>query len=264
MILDVRGLTGGYPRRDVIREVTFSLRAGQWVSVVGPNGAGKTTLLRLILGFLEPRAGDVRVGDHRVKGMDRAEIAKRISLVPQHHEASLPYTVPEVVMMGRTPWLGRFMPPGPEDRKAVRRAMAEARVEHLADRTWSELSGGERQRVMLARAFAQDTPLLLLDEPAGSLDLHHERLLFERVRRRQSQGTAVLAVLHDLAAAAEFSDRILVMDEGRAVAFGPPREVLGGELLERVFRVKAKLDWPRDLARPSLHVQGLAGDWMRN
>lgn len=237
----IRDLSHAYGPRPVLEGVDLALEAGELVAVVGPNGAGKSTLLRLALGLLAPSAGEVRLLGDPVGRLARREVARRAAFVPQDHEASFDFSVREVVAMGRTPWLGRFHPEGDDDRRAIDEAMASADVTDMATRPFPELSGGERQRVLLARAFAQDTPLLVLDEPNASLDLAHALDLLERVRERVRGGVGALVALHDLTLAARFCDRMVMLHGGGVVADGPADEVLTRERMREVFEVDAEL-----------------------
>ena len=236
-----RGLTFGYGARPVLRGVDLEVAHGELVGLVGPNGAGKSTLLRLLLGFLPPDAGTVELEGRPIADLPRREVARRAAFVPQGFHTEFDFRVRDLVAMGRTPWLGRFRPEGEEDRSAVARAMEATEVAAMAERPFTELSGGERQRVLLARAFAQGTDVLLLDEPNASLDLLHAYQLLELVRRRVDEGAAALAALHDLSLAARFCDRLVVLHEGGVRAEGPPSEVLSQTHLAEVFGVEATL-----------------------
>ncbi|MFW5925259.1 MAG: heme ABC transporter ATP-binding protein [Myxococcota bacterium] len=253
--IEVHGLRHAYGQRVVLDGVDLAVRPGELVALVGPNGAGKSTLLRLLLGFLQPAGGEVRLLGEEVASLARREVARRAAFVPQDHDPGFSFTVREVVAMGRTPWLGRFRPERAEDVRAIEQAMRDADVLDMGDRRFPELSGGERQRVLLARAFAQDTPVLALDEPNASLDLKHSLDLLGRVRERAAQGAAAIAALHDLSLAARFCDRIIMLHGGRAVADGPPDQVLTRERMRQVFEVDGELTRTRE-GVPQLMVWG--------
>ncbi len=238
MLLQAQSLSFSYGRHPVINDVRFALHPGEWLTIVGPNGAGKTTLLRLLLGLVKPQQGQVLLNGRPMFRMVRWEVAQKIALLPQMAEIPFGFSVREVVAMGRTPHLGRFRPMSEHDHEIVERALQDTETTELADRPVTELSGGESQRVFLARAFAQDTTILALDEPTTNLDLFHERLLLEQVRRRQEQGIAVLAILHDLNLAARYSNRILVLSNGKIAALGSPEETLTVETIQSIFRVQ--------------------------
>jgi iron complex transport system ATP-binding protein len=244
-LLEARGLTFGYPGRDVLRDVTLSLAAGELVALAGPNGAGKSTLLRLLLGLHRPSAGEVTLRGRPIGGLARREIARLAALLPQQGDgdgaSELPLTVREVVALGRLPHLGRFQPEGPEDDRAVARALEATDTAALADRPMNELSGGERHRVHLARALAQGAEILLLDEPIAGLDLVHQLQALDRLRATVDQGRGAIVALHDLSLAARCCDRIVLLAGGAVQADAPPGEVLTPETLARVFGVNAEV-----------------------
>ncbi len=241
VILEIEGLTYRYPGTpvDAVSGVSLTLAAGEVVCLVGPNGSGKTTLLRLMLGLLEPTAGEARVMGLALRRWRRRELARLIGVVAQREEPVFPVTVRQLVMLGRYPHLGPLAAPRPADRAAAEQAMARCDVLHLADRWVATLSGGEWQRVRIARALAQEPRALLLDEPTANLDIRHEMEVFELVSNlASSQGVAALLVSHHVNLAARYGQRIVVLREGRVRASGPPPEVFTREVLEAVF------DWP--------------------
>lgn len=233
----------GYPlpdgrRRDVLRSVDLTLAAGDLVALVGTNGSGKTTLLRLLTGILQPDAGVVRFDGRPIGEWRRPDLARRVAVLPQQLDLPAGFRVAELVEMGRAPHARRLFASTEADARAVSRALSDAGALELADRYAEELSGGERQRLLVAMALAQEPDLLLLDEPTLHLDLAHQVALLAAIRGlRDQRGLTVLAVLHDLNLAAAFAPRVIVLDEGRIVADGPPAEVLTPGLVERVFGV---------------------------
>jgi iron complex transport system ATP-binding protein len=239
--MEAEALACGYGVSAVIDDVSLRIAPGELVAVLGPNGAGKSTLLRTLLGFQPRLRGELRLSSDPLEQLSRQEIARRVAFVPQRDEAAFSMSARDLVAMGRTPWLGRFRPEGPEDRRAVADAMAEAEIEGLADRSVEQLSGGERQRVRLARAFAQTTAGLVLDEPTTSLDLRHAFDLLERLQRRARRGSAVLVAVHDLTLASRFADRVVILAGGAVAASGPPGEVITEALMARVFGVDATI-----------------------
>ncbi|MFF8509482.1 heme ABC transporter ATP-binding protein [Streptomyces sp. NPDC015492] len=220
--------------RAVLDAVGVEVRAGEVLALVGPNGAGKSTLLAALAADLAPAAGEVRIGGRPATGWTPGELALRRAVLPQDAALSFPFSVADVVRMGRAPWAGTERED--EDEAAVAGAMAATEVGPFADRPFSALSGGERARVALARVLAQRTGLLLLDEPTAALDLRHQELVMRVCRERAAAGDAVVVVLHDLGLAAAHADRVGVLHDGRVAVAGPPSEVLGEELLSRVYR----------------------------
>jgi len=248
--LTVEGVSFSYGRGEVVSGVSFRAKAGELIAIVGPNGCGKSTLLRVIVGELKPAAGTVSIDGRSSGQIKRVEMAQRVAMVPQQMggaAAAFGYTVREMVLMGRhaahaeTGWTGMgFETVG--DLQLANEAMWAADVHHLAERTVETLSGGERQRVSIARAFTQQTPIVLLDEPTSALDLYHQLELVEQLRRvTEVEKRIVLLVTHDLNLAAAHATRALVMDRGRLVANGTVREVLVPSVLEPVYRVTVEI-----------------------
>lgn len=240
-LLEGKGLSFAYGNRRVLEGVDLRLSGGELVALVGPNGAGKSTLLQLLLGWLRPTEGHVDVSGAGLSGMSRRDIAQRIAFVPQEARVDFEFTARELVTMGRMPHLGRFQPEGPADVAAVDRALLSTDTLALADRVVSELSGGERQRVQLARALAQETEILLLDEPTASLDIEHQLALLDLVQQFVQGGRVALVALHDLSLAARFADRVIVLASGRVVADGAPKDVFTEALLARWFHIRAHI-----------------------
>jgi len=257
-ILELRDVSGGYGRGEVLRSVDLTIRAGEQVAVVGPNGAGKSTLLRLMTGLLAPTTGDVRVGGRLLRELGRDEIARRIAVVPQ--VASLPFSarVEEIVALGRLPHEDPIRGPRPADRAAVAAAIERVGLGRLVGRDARELSLGERQLVLIAVAVAQASPLIILDEPTVHLDIRHQIDVMELLADLNTRdGRTIITVLHDLNLAARSIPRIVVLAEGRVVADGPPEEALDGERIRDVFRVDPAVlpagPWSAP-AGPSAHV----------
>jgi ABC-type cobalamin/Fe3+-siderophores transport system ATPase subunit len=234
--LAATAVSAAYGTRVVLRECSFAMGSGEIVAVVGPNGAGKSTLLRVLAGLLRPTGGAVALDGQALATFSRSAIARRIAVVPQIFDTLFPFTVREVVSLGRTARLGSFGRASPDDVAAVDRAIDELELVSLASRRIDRLSGGERQRAVLAMALAQETAVLLLDEPTVHLDPGHQlatlELLRELGRRRQ---LAVCAVLHDLNLASAFASRIVALADGRIVSDGAPIEVLRPDLVKAIF-----------------------------
>lgn len=229
-------ISAGYRDRPVLHDVDLALERGALVALVGPNGAGKSTLLRCLAGLVRPTSGRVLLDGRDLRDFDRAAIARRVAVVPQSFETLFPFTVREIVALGRTARLGLLAVPTSVDASAVDRAIRELDLLPLAGRRADELSGGERQRAVLAMALAQEADVLLLDEPTVHLDPAHQRATMALIRRLvRERGLAAVAVLHDLNLASAMCDRIVVISEGSVAADGAPLGVLDANTVRRVF-----------------------------
>ena len=236
MALEIRGLSVAYGARLVLRDVSLSLPHGRLLGLVGPNGSGKTTLIRAVSGVAAVQAGEVRLDGDDALRLSAREVALRAAVVPQNPQLPPAFTALELVLMGRTPHLKLLQSEGQADLHAARRAMLATDTWELAGRRIGELSGGERQRLLIARALAQETPLLLLDEPTAHLDVGHQAATLRLMARLcRSEGKAVLAAVHDLTLAAQFCYRLVMLHQGRVIAEGAPGEVLTRERLRRVY-----------------------------
>jgi iron complex transport system ATP-binding protein len=241
-VIHLEGVTVAYRGRPALRDLSLHVDRGERVALVGPNGAGKSTLLRAIAGLTEPAVGTIELDGRPVSSLDRLAVARRLAVVPQ--VAALPFstTVDEVVALGRLPHEHPIRGMRPADRAAVAAAIEQVGVGHLMGRDARELSLGERQLVLLAMAVAQDADVLVLDEPTVHLDLRHQVEVMELLRDLNArQGTTILAVLHDLALAAHFFPRLVVLDGGRVVGDGPPSEALAPDRIRDVFGVDPSL-----------------------
>ncbi|KKF39679.1 corrinoid ABC transporter ATPase, partial [Halorubrum saccharovorum] len=237
--IEVSDLSVSFGDVPVVSGVDFRVERGSLTGLVGPNGAGKTTVLRAIKGTLSPDAGEVQLDGDPTDSLSAREAGRRVASVPQETSLAFDFRVRQIVEMGRTPHLGRFDGHGPDDERAVREAIEAAGVARFADRAITEVSGGERQRVLLARALAQETPSLLLDEPTASLDVNHAVRTLELVRDLVDDGRAALAAIHDLDMAARYCDRIVLLANGGVRAVGPPAEVLTADALRDAFDAEA-------------------------
>jgi iron complex transport system ATP-binding protein len=241
-MLEIRDLTVAYGELVALRQVSLSLPAGELLGVVGPNGSGKSTLIRAVTRLVRPRGGSICLDGEEVGCLSQRELARWAAVVPQNPYLPDAFTVLEVALMGRTPHLGLLQSEGRSDLAVVRKALEQTDTWHLAGRRMGDLSGGERQRVVVARALAQETPLLLLDEPTAHLDVGHQAALLDLVGRLcRGEGKAVLAAVHDLSLAGQYCDRLVMLNEGRIVGEGEPQAVLSPQLLASVYGTRVSV-----------------------
>lgn len=249
-MLEARHVTFKVGKKSLIHDIDFRAAPGEILAILGPNGAGKSTLLKVLAGETSPSSGFVLLDGERISQMGAALLAERRAVVPQNTQLAFPFTVREVVGLGRSvPGFARD--PNEQD-SVVSEAIRRADLTDLADRTYTTLSGGERQRVHLARALCQlhaapsspGTRILLLDEPTASLDLAHQILILDEARRVAASQTVVIVVLHDLNLASSYADHVVLMSDGRITESGPPRRVLTDALLSDVFDCEVKVSVP--------------------
>jgi iron complex transport system ATP-binding protein len=229
--------------RNAVDGVSFVAPRGQLTALAGPNGSGKSSIVRALLRRADVARGAVTIDGRDVTTLSYAELARDVAVVPQREEAAFPTRVREYVSLGRYPHLGLWRAPAGEDDRAVDQALAQAGVDDLAERDTDALSGGEWQRVRIARALAQKTPALVLDEPTTFLDVAHEMAIFELLSSLARSGLAVLLVSHQLNLVARFADTIVLLDEGKVATSGPPADVMQADRLESIYR------WPVVITR---------------
>ncbi len=239
--VNLEGIEAGYGRGAALHDVSVTIPAGTLTVLLGANGAGKSTLLRVVAGLVRPTRGRVRVRGDDLADLARGEIARRIALVPQRSASTMGFTVEEIVAMGRAPHQRGRLVSGTADREAVARALEACELGGLRDRALESLSGGEQQRVHVARALAQEAPILLLDEAAAHLDIRHATRLFELVRRElAARAVTCIAAVHDLATAGRFADRAIVLREGTVLAAGARAAAMTEATLSAAFATSIK------------------------
>ena len=241
VVISLRNVSVAFDGRRVVDDVSLDVAPGEWINVVGPNGAGKTTLLRVLAG-LTPFAGSFSIDGRPHHTFKRKELARRIALVPQIPQIPAGMSVAHYVLLGRTPHLRPLGAEGPADLDAARRALERLDLLAFADRPVTTLSGGERQRVLVARLLAQDAPIALLDEPTTALDLGHQQQVLDLVDDlRHDHDLTVIATMHDLTLAAQYGDRIALLDRGRVAATGAASEVLTEEALSVLYGARVRV-----------------------
>ena len=237
-MLAAESLDFGYPGRRVGHDVTLQLQAGEVLCLLGPNGSGKTTLFKTLLGLLPVQGGTVKIDGADLGGLSREMIARRVSYVPQAHVAFFPYTVREMVLMGRTAHLGLFATPSRTDHEAADAAIERMGLTSLADAAYTRISGGERQLALIARALVQQARLVIMDEPTASLDFGNQLRVLERIRALAADGIGVLLSTHDPDHAFLCADRVAMLHEGHLMACGTPAAVMTAENLQRLYGVE--------------------------
>ncbi|MEW6673160.1 MAG: ABC transporter ATP-binding protein [Thermodesulfobacteriota bacterium] len=234
--IDINEIGHAYGGPDVLQDISFSIDIGEFFIVIGPNGSGKTTLLKILAGILKPQQGRLTLFDRPLASYPRKELARKVAYVPQLTALDFPFTVTEIVLMGRSPHLGILGWEQADDLEIAKRAITFTETEHLAHRRLNELSGGERQRAFIARAICQEPKIILLDEPTASLDLAHQIKVMDLMEKlRTEKNITIVMVSHDVNLAAMYAQRLLLLNRGRLVTLGPPRDVLDYAVLEEIY-----------------------------
>lgn len=237
--LSTESLSFCYDTQPVLTNTDLNIQGGGLIGLIGPNGAGKSTLLHLLMGIHKADAGSIFLMGDNVKHIPRKALAQKITLVPQDSQIQHTFQVEDIVAMGRNPWLGRFQPLGQEDLAIIDNAMQQTHVLEYAKRPVNELSGGERQRVLIARAIAQQTPIILLDEATANLDICHQLEMLQLAKELTQQGRLVIAAIHDLGMASRFCDQVILLAQQDIRAMGSAQEVITAENLRTFFNLEA-------------------------
>ena len=241
--LEIRQVSFSYFDGLVLHNVSLSIKPGEMVGLLGPNGSGKTTLIKLASGVLKPGQGEIMLDGSSLSRLPRKDIARSVAVVPQQFHIPFAFTVSEVVMLGRIPFIRAFAGEAPADKDAVNSALELVDIVELEQRRFDELSGGERQKVILAMALAQQPRLLFLDEPTVHLDITHQVEILELVRSLNvEQGITVIAAMHDLNLASLYFDRLVLLKEGRVITDGTPAQVLTEDRIMEVFLASVKVE----------------------
>lgn len=241
-LFEIDQISFGYKSKKVIEGLSLTLAAGVFYGIIGPNGCGKTTLLDLMINHLQPAAGRIRYKGKTLAGYSKKALSREIALVPQNFYINFPFTAKEVVMMGRYPHIKRFAAPSTQDIRFVHDIMEQTDTLEFENRFITQLSSGERQRVIFARALAQDSPVLVLDEATSNLDINHALGMLKLAAQGVANETkTVIAVMQDINLAAAFCDYLIFVRHGNVVANGPIDKILNSEILRDVFQVDSKI-----------------------
>jgi len=244
MKLNINGVTFYYDSVKALNDITFEVSEGDVLGVIGPNGSGKTTLLRCINLALRPKVGTVFIDGENILELDRKDIAKNIGVVPQNSTIHFPFTVFDIVLMGRTPHLGRLDRETSKDIEIAKNAMKITNTQHLADRLIDEVSGGEKQRVIIARALTQEPKILLLDEPTLHLDINHQLEVLELVKKLARENKLIVVLVsHDLNLANRYCDRLMLLNSGKIYSSGEPQDVVTHDNIKEVYNIDVEINY---------------------
>ncbi len=236
------GISFNYGATQALSRISLQIQDGEFLGIIGPNSSGKSTLLKIMSGILRPREGSLDILGRPLASWSLEDLARTLTVVSTEDQFAFPFTVEQIVLMGRTPYVPRGRRETPKDMAIAHQAMHETDVWALRDRPIHHLSSGERQRVLLARALAQEPQILLLDEPTVHLDIGHELVLFEKLRKLQrAKKITIVAALHDLRLARHYCDRLILLQAGQMIAAGTPERVLSDAHLETVYGVPPHL-----------------------
>src|SRR5437867_9153050 len=248
-----------YSDQWVLRDFSLDVREGEILGIIGPNGSGKTSLLKLMAGLLQPRVGRLSLRGQDVSTLDARALARQVAVVPQEHHVLFPFTVAEVVLMGRFVHQNGWGWESPEDLRIARAVLQVMDLEPLVDRTFQELSGGERQRTIIARALAQQAPILLLDEPTAFLDINHQLDIYALLQDlNRNRGVTVVVVSHDLNLASQHCDRLVLLREGRVYQSGAPEHVVTPEHIRTVYGCDVIIDRHPEAGTPRVTLPQVA------
>ncbi len=240
-MLKIKNIDQEIEDNKILKDINLDLKKGEFLGIVGPNGAGKTTLLRTISNVLEPKKGSVKIKNKDISNMGRKEISKLISMVPQNSYISFPFNALDIVLMGRSPYKGRFDSRTKKDKEKAEKYMKLTNTLQFKNRNVNDLSGGELQRIAIARALIQEPEILLMDEPTSHLDLNHEFEILSLIKNLQDEGLSIISVFHDLNLASRFCDRIVMLKNGEIFEKGKPKHILTNENVSQVFNANVMI-----------------------
>ncbi|WP_461207161.1 ABC transporter ATP-binding protein [Clostridium sp. DL1XJH146] len=234
----IDNLSFSYSNQNILDKISFEIEKGEFCSIIGPNGSGKTTLLKNISKSITPKKDTIFIENEDVIKINRKDIARKMALVPQNTYIDFEFSVLDVVLMGRTPYLNRFEGEKKEDFNIAKEAMIKTNVWNLKDKSISKISGGEMQRVLIARALTQETSILLLDEPVSHLDMNHQIELMDTLKLlNEKENKTIVVVLHDLNIAVQYSNKVILLNNGMIEAIGHPKEVLTKEIITKIYNI---------------------------
>lgn len=241
--IEVKNLRFSYKKDLVLKDISFDVKKGMFLSIVGPNGSGKSTILKLLNNIYYPKSASIQIEGKDINKFKKKELARKIALVPQDTAINYEFTVEEVVLMGRHPYKGRFEKENSDDYKLVEEALKLTNTYELKDRIITELSGGERQRVLIARALAQDPSIILLDEPTAHLDINHQIEILTLLKKlNKDRATTIVLVIHDINLGIRYSDEIIMLNKGKILGRGKPERVITKANIKEAYNLKVEID----------------------
>lgn len=246
MTLKVAHLNFSFGKRQILKDISFEVGSGEFLSILGSNGVGKTTLFRCILNLLSPSSGAITIDGEDVSRITPQRLAKVIAYIPQFHSPTFNFSVLDMVLMGTAAQVGALSSPGKEQRELARSALARLQIAHLADHPYGFCSGGEKQLCLLARAIAQQAKILVMDEPSASLDFGNRIRVMQTIRSLVADGYTVLQTTHDPEQAYLYSDQILALHDGQVLAWGAPKEVMTASLMSKLYGIPVEVHSIRD------------------
>jgi iron complex transport system ATP-binding protein len=242
-VISIKKLNFSYDKQKVINDLDFDIQENEVYGIIGPNGSGKTTILKILTRILKIDSGDITLNSKDLNGFKVKEFAKNVSVVHQIEEYEVGFKVEQVIQMGRNPYLSRFQNMSDTDKLIVEKAMILTDTITFRDRLMSELSGGERQRVFIARAIAQETKVLILDEPINHLDIYHQIEILKLIRLlAKEHNKTVIITLHDLNMSVKFCDKLLILNNGKCIVKGVPKEIITKEVIKEVYNINVNLE----------------------
>ena len=259
-LLQVKNVTFHYSSRlngssFSLEEINFNVSEGEFISIIGPNGSGKSTLLKIISGVISPQKGTVKINEENIHSVEKKKLAKKIAFVPQTFSVAFPFSVFEIVMMGRTPYLNNFGYEKEHDIEIANEALKSVGIYHLKNSGINEVSGGEAQRAFIARALAQDPDILLLDEPNAHLDIEHQIAIFKILEKLNSEkNITILIISHDLNLAGYFGRRILLMKQGKIVMDDSPKKILTEQNIKKIFNINSIVNFNESSGIVSVNI----------
>ncbi|RLC54430.1 MAG: heme ABC transporter ATP-binding protein [Candidatus Cloacimonadota bacterium] len=237
-MIKIKKISLSYQEKKVIQNLSLDFAKGEFCALLGPNGAGKSTLLKALIGFHPVNEGKITIGNRELKHWQKAELAKQIAIIPQDFQLQFDYTVKELVLMGRFPYLGYWQNYSQQDKKVVDKVLQKLDLIRLQDELYSQLSGGERRRVSIARALVQETDILLMDEAFANLDINHQLEIMRLLSQiNQEQNKLIILVSHNINLAAEYCQRIVMMKEGKLIADGTPEDVITNQTIRDLYEI---------------------------